>query len=1452
MDQRWIAALCGSIVLCLSGSAAAQQAPPTVPAPLEPWVAWALHGYTDAGCPQVRPGERACVWPGQLQLTVADDGGAFVMSVWVDAASPVVLPGSAAHWPQGVEVDGAPAVVGHRGGLPVVELPPGPHELRGRFFWTAAPGVLSIPPSVAQLELRLSGAPVAEPAVDDRGRLLVQEGMEDAGDGAEKGDSLKVTTYRHLYDGVPLRVTNRFELQAGGRSRRVTLDGALLEGARPLLVRSELPVQVGKDGRLTVYVRPGGHTFEIDTVIPRPVAALQRPDSGVFSEPQEIWLWDSATGVRSVKLTGLAVVDPARTTLPPDWQGAELTMLADKGDALSLEEVRRGEQAPPPNDVTLTRALWLDLDGQGWTVRDRLSGSVRRDWRLDYGQQGTLGRVTDLDVRQDLLVTTNPDTTREGVEIRRSTLNLQAEVRLDDAVGQLDVVGWDHDVNRLTATVHVPPGWELVGASGVARVPNTWWSSWTLFDVFFLLLVSIAIGRLCGWQYGVVAAVALALSQGHPDAPRWVWVHLIVSLALLRTLRNRWARRGVYVYRLFALLALVMMLAPHANDLVLTGVHPQVSRGPEAAPGGFLGENNVAGDALLETTSLDVRSPAPAPFSTYGLEINDREQGRTAEFASSISGKEAQWLRKLDKNAIVQTGRGLPDWSWKQWTLQFDGPVMSDRTVTLWLLPPLWHRLISVLRVLLLLLLGLGLVSWRDMTWGGEEEPDEGSEPGPEGGAGAGGDTVDVAADDADRADAAAVSGTRRAMAGDPGATGAEGDTVSGRPSAGGPGAGGAWVPLVAAVVAGAVLWLGMAQTAQAQVPPDTVLEQLRNRVLAEDACDGSCVNVSRAILTLDSAGALSLEAEVHALRDAGWFLPTPSRGFRWGAVEVDGEGSFALRREAGGLVAVRLPRGRHKVVVRGSMGDRGALAFDLDPAAAPRLLTANLPDGWSLDGVGEHGVPETSIQVRRVADAPAGDEERLSTAELPPWFSVRRELLLGLPWKVRTIVSRENVEGPALVRVPLLEGESVLTEGFSPAEDGRVLPIEFGRGAGRVEWTSQLPVGESVTLTAPRDQPWTETWAVECAQVWRCQFSGIPAASSVVGVAYRPEFFPWPGESATVAVSRPVGVPGPSATIDRVEYDVTPGERVLRGRLWLAIRASQAGWHPLELPADAELKVARVNGTEMALVLKAGKVEVPLAAGRQELELEWVQPWERQLAESLPPVNVGSTAANAQQRFFLDGNRWILWTDGPQWGPSILLWTRLVVLVALGLMLAFFLRRLPLRPWDWPLLLIGFTQLSFLAVVPVVLWFLLIAWRGRSGSRHWLAHNAIQLGVAALTLVAGGVLYGAVTAGLVDVPDFGIGGGGSAAHVLGWYVDRTEGALPAASVVSVPMYVWRLVWLVWSLWLAWRLIHWGRWAWTSISRGGTLRMWEKVAPNAVSGDVDAVLPASGAEGDGK
>ena len=79
----------------------------------------------------------------------------------------------------------------------------------------------------------------------------------------------------------------------------------------------------------------------------------------------------------------------------------------------------------------------------------------------------------------------------------------------------------------------------------------------------------------------------------------------------------------------------------------------------------------------------------------------------------------------------------------------------------------------------------------------------------------------------------------------------------------------------------------------------------------------------------------------------------------------------------------------------------------------------------------------------------------------------------------------------------------------------------------------------------------------------------------------------------------------------------------------------------------------------------------------------------------------------------------------------------------------------------------------------------------------------------------------------LLSSPDMQVVGNNSSSHFLQWFADRAGAQLPQASVISAPLWVYRLVMLLWSLWLAAQLLGWLRWGWNCLSAGGFWR--EKV-----------------------
>jgi hypothetical protein len=66
--------------------------------------------------------------------------------------------------------------------------------------------------------------------------------------------------------------------------------------------------------------------------------------------------------------------------------------------------------------------------------------------------------------------------------------------------------------------------------------------------------------------------------------------------------------------------------------------------------------------------------------------------------------------------------------------------------------------------------------------------------------------------------------------------------------------------------------------------------------------------------------------------------------------------------------------------------------------------------------------------------------------------------------------------------------------------------------------------------------------------------------------------------------------------------------------------------------------------------------------------------------------------------------------------------------------------------------------------------------------------------------------------------------GNGSATQSLHWFTDRSADALPQASAISLPLWVYKVLMLAWALWLANALIGWLREGFSAWTRDGYWR----------------------------
>ena len=735
-------------LLSLAGPVCSQPiSPKDVPPELRPWVPWVLDEVRDFGCPRVQ-GQAVCLWPGRLRLDLDGSGGSFALEVQADRDVEVRLPGSADAWPLDVALDGRAAPVFDRGGSPRLLAPPGRHRLTGRFAWSRLPESLGVPPEIALVDLSLDGRSVPRPRRETGGLLWLRARSE----AATEGETLRLQVLRHVADGIPLFVETRLQLDVSGRAREITLKDALLPGTVPTEVTGDLPARV-EDQALHVQVRGGRYRVSVVARIEGRPEALERPKAapvqksggGARWPEREVWVFAADEALRQVELAGPPAIDPSRTELPEEWRSLP-AFLMEPGARLKVATVRRGQPEAAPDALQLTRLIWLDPDGRGASVRDTFTGSLHGTTRLDVRPPAVLGRVA-VD-GQDQLVTTNTETQAAGVELRRATLRLEADSRLA-LDGALPAVGWSTGVERLHVALNVPPGWRVLAASGVDHLPGTWTERWTLLALFFVLLVAFGAYRLFGARAAVLALLALGLTYGEPGAPLLVWLSLLGAIALRRVAPQGRLGRVGWIWFLASAGALVVLLVPFARDQVKDALYPQVAGGGAygrgvgegfAAPmeGGVAGgveggvPGGVVGGVVGGVAAPAAKAPA-APAERLGEEerktlesqgyvekqARDRLQRGALSVAQSVNAVAAPGRYNLnvaleqDPKAVLQTGPGLPRWSWRRYTLAWTGPVGSDHRMRLFLASPGLNRLLTLLRLGLVTLLAAVLLTGR-------------------------------------------------------------------------------------------------------------------------------------------------------------------------------------------------------------------------------------------------------------------------------------------------------------------------------------------------------------------------------------------------------------------------------------------------------------------------------------------------------------------------------------------------------------------------------------------------------------------------------------------------------------------------------------------------------------------------------------------------------------------
>lgn len=1326
-----------------------------VPDELKPWQDWVLQDHKALGCPVAfasvanrNSDARECYWSNGLNVEVGAKVITFQQDWRVYKDAWVTLPGSDALWPSDVSVDGNAAVISQQGAKPAVFLKQGVYQVSGLIPFKSRPSSIPLPLQSGIVTLSIDGEKVARPNLQgnsillrDSGPLLTEKKLN---------DSLSLRVYRNIIDGAPIVVTTKVRLSVSGRDREVRLGRFAPNGGEPVTFQSEIPARIEEDGSLRIQISAGEWELNLSTRHndQEPIFEMQRlseswPD-------QEIWSFTPNRDFRSTKISGANSIDPSQAGVPFGWEQLP-AYLMDESTNLKIEELVNASELDPITDLRLTKVIWLDFDGEGLTVQDRFSGQVNRATRITAIDGYELG-MANLDEEPQLI--TQMDGNNRGVELRQGNMRLETVSRVDlQANDSPAAIGWQMPVQHLGASLHTPPGWLLLHVGGPDKANQTWFSQWNLWAIFLVLLISGALWRTTGVSGGLLALAAMSLTYHDDFSLGLLLLVFAIFLAISQLGLGSKVHRYIVLIRNLMMLGIMLTTVAYIVDEARMGMYPQLAR---------QGDIYNPGDALRPGQALtSISSPmADSDFSQVASEAMEMKQSRKEKRLMQAAPIKVQNVRsRYGANENIQTGPGIPGWSWNRAQLVWSGPVLTDQNLTLYALSPGEHRVLRLIKVILVLLLVLKLAS-HCYDFGKFNLPP--------------------------------FLGRSRSVGNSP--------------------------ALFVMAFLGASL---LPADSSAAIPDAAILKDLEERLTRQPACTPTCAT-NRSVSVQVRGNVLEINLVVDAQALTSFPLPVASLG--WVPQQIELVGGRVTTRASGSKFEsafhIALEPGQSIVRIRGAIfGDDLQIRF---PVRAHNVEVS--ADGWRAAGLDGTGLRGDLLQLtKNIADEQKVDENNLLPDPMQPYFRVERWLNIDNDWTVTTVVQRiAPASGSVNFQLPLIEGESVFTRGVRVSDnkvEGTILSGQMS-----VRWESTLEKSSEITLTAGDIRDWAEVWRVSTSPRWHIETAGLKpvldASVAPSGVLSNvPSWKPWGGESLVLMFTKPKAAEGDVQTIQELRLSHQPGQRISSSDLNIKVTASQAVDFPIDLPAGAVVREFRIDGSVQQLP-SGEQVKVPLHPGEQDISIRWESNKGMALLEKTPVPKFASDMSNVIIELAIPRDRWPLLVGGPSIGPALLFWGVVVAII----LVASLLGRIPILPvktWEWMLLGIGMSTISFPGSLVVVFWFFAMAARSEvSIGDSRFRHNFMQILLVLLTIFALYNLLSIIPESLLSSPDMQIVGNGSHSGELYWYQDRAVGDMPTAWLFSLPMWCYRLTMLVWSMWIVFAMLRWARWGWRSFSAG--------------------------------
>ncbi len=1332
-----------------------------VPPELKQWVPWVKKDLDFLNCPMtdgahvLSKQSRICAWPDTLVIDINRTVGKFEQNWKVYREGWVPLPGDKYNWPALVQVNGQDTKVRSYNERPEIFLREGVAKVTGYWKWDSQPEEIAIPELSGRLQLSFNLNPIAFPNIE-QGKLWLGEQEQNE----VESDSVFVQVFRKIHDGHPIIAETQVNLNVAGRARSINLGAALLDGFQLMGTTGDIPAIVNEKSELVIQARPGDWTIRVFSFIRTSASEFKRVTPSAQWPAQEVWSYQSNDTHRVTALEGLALIDPETASVPYQWKSLP-SFLVEPDSVATLVEKFRGVAGGESNRLNLNRELWYNFAQDGWRFEDQLSGQMRSDWRINLDSPFQLQKASEQG--EGLLITELAEQ-KSGVELRLANVSVQAGGVVSDTTS-LPIIGWDQSMESVSWYVNLPPAHKLLFASGAPQ-SNAWFEQWDLWNLFWLMLISVVAWKNINPLVGMITFVTLILIFHEVSAPVSVFSNLILATALFINLPSnvKWmdvVRKGYLALSVFLFL---IVGGEFLVNQVRVMIHPQLEFASPTA------QNIARKFSSYDEPQAVLSSPAVMEQERVAKVKQHAEEMSEKITITGSRIKKSDVIGRFQSDAVLQAGSGTPQWRWNQYSLNWQGPVLMEQQVSLWIIKP-WQRTLWQLGFMLGLMVVFAAVVLVVIQRLGNDS-------------------------------------LIQALA-----THQWGKQLS------------KWLGSSAALLLMTFAMISPNTEATGKdlsgIPPADILNELQNWVVKNPKCTPNCLSVVGIDVKAES-NRLTLAMKVDAFESAALALPYSAHWSIQSAM-VDGQNQSWLARKSG-KTYIAITKGSHKVVLTGPLAPVHNLSLVFP---VPVYGINNVSDAWEMEGVKNGALMDGSLGLIRRQSQTNGTASIAAqpVEQVKPMVRIQREFVFAEDWYLVNQVNRlAPFNGAINLKLPLYDWEQVYMN--SQAVEGKTITVQIPSGDESTRWESMVPKFEQLDLLALDNSQFVEEWVFSVSHQWHIELNGIPAIwpSHFDGDdIWQFRYLPREGEQLTLKAERPTAIKGSQLAFNKLDLNVTVGQQQESIRLSANYKSTRGGPGQIHVGKGEHLQ-ATLDGRSSPLQIQNGVIDYPIAPGEHSVDLNWKRLSEIQFKTVLAPINVNADVTNLSVTWNWGAKRWVVWTSGPVIGPAIIYWGEFLAFLVIALVL-WKTNLLPISPVHWLLLGLGLSLLSWWLLVVTTIWLMALDYQSKQGqhqSRN--TFNAIQ---ALLVMTTVGVLLsliGTVPFSLYSQPDMGIMGNYSNGSQLRWYLDATTGAVPDITVYSLPMWVYKLLMLVWALWLASRLVSWSKWSWQSLTANGFWR----------------------------